>query len=492
MTKSGSKAILNLMEPKLLLVGDQRICPQVAYVMDWQNYELVEQLTDAEPYRDYQIVVCAFKKKSKQFVKVKDKTLKIRYLDDLCRELDLQERTNPLTVTPLSTQPQSLWRRLCHRVKTGTLGLAIVRRLKRHLTFRNFKLINQLPVATLRLSEMLIKTLYSPPTKIICQRLENIGYLNFDGSFSGCCPAWLPAYGNVHDDDLDAIYNSVRARIIRLSALNGSYCLCNLSACEFAKYGEQPVIKPLQTPDYPQELVIAIDRTCNLRCPSCRREYYTELSPEEKDTAQRALQALQRSGWLAKSKLLNLAGDGEVFHSQYYRQLLLTDLKRSQIHLLTNGTLFNEHNWQLIKDKYARISVSVSLDAASAQTFNKLRGGDYQQLLQNLTLLSNLRQTGAIAFLEFRFVVQRDNYREIPAFVAFGKRFHADVLLFSRLNNWRSFTPREYRTKSLMLKNKCLARELYTVLQDPALQDPIVDLTAFQPYLANSAKRYSE
>ena len=73
------------MEQKLLLVGEPRICPQVAYIMDWQNFEQVEQLTDVEKYRDYKIVVCAFKKKSKRLIKVKDKTLEIIYFDDICR-----------------------------------------------------------------------------------------------------------------------------------------------------------------------------------------------------------------------------------------------------------------------------------------------------------------------------------------------------------------------------------------------------------------------
>ncbi len=294
--------------------------------------------------------------------------------------------------------------------------------------------------------------------------------------------------------DLDSIYNSVLARIIKLSSLNRSYCLCNLQTCEFAKYADitRDVPECYSTTDYPQELVVAIDRTCNLKCPSCRKDYYTKPNAREQEITERAVNELERSGWLEKSELLNLAGDGEVFHSPIYRRILTSNVKRKQIHILTNGTLFNEQNWQLLKGKYERIGVSVSLDSATEATFRKLRGGDYRQLLKNLEMLSNLRQMESIAFLEFRFVVQKDNYREIPVFVEFGKRFHADVLLYSRLNNWRSFTTKEYREKSLLIKHKYLTRELYEVLQDPILRDPIVDLTAFQLYLVNSAKRYDK
>ena len=482
------------MQQKILLVGDPRICPQVAYVMDWQNFAMVEQLTDTDQYRDYKIVVCAFKKKSKRLVKIKDKTLDIIYLDDICRELDAEEQRTTLSPKSTTDKKVPLWRRIFDRIKAREVGLAIIRSLKRPVTLRNFKIINQLPLRSLRWSEVFIKVLYSRPTNIICDRLERLAYLNFDGNVFGCCPYWVMPYGNVKDRDLTNLYNGVLARIIKLSSLNRSYCLCKLQACEFAKYAAAVRTMPEQlgTADHPQELVVAIDRTCNLKCPSCRREYYTKLDDTEEQTAKRMLDELKNTGWLKKSELLNVAGDGEVFHSPIYRQLLTADTQRKQIHILTNGTLFNEQNWQLLKDKYERVGVSVSLDSASEATFKRLRGGDYQQLLKNLTMLSNLRQTGAIAFLEFRFVVQRDNYREIPAFVEFGKRFNADVLLYSRLNNWRSFTEKEYRRKSLIIKNKYLTRELYAVLQDPILCDPIVDLTAFQPYLNASAKRNDE
>ena len=56
-----------MMMQKILLVGDPRICPQVAYVMDWQDYEMVERLDDVDKYHDYKIVICDFKRKRKKY-----------------------------------------------------------------------------------------------------------------------------------------------------------------------------------------------------------------------------------------------------------------------------------------------------------------------------------------------------------------------------------------------------------------------------------------
>ncbi len=72
MTKSASKVILDVMAPKILLVGDKWICPQVAYVMGWQNYVMVEQLAgaDVNKYADYKIVICAFKRHRRRYAPV--------------------------------------------------------------------------------------------------------------------------------------------------------------------------------------------------------------------------------------------------------------------------------------------------------------------------------------------------------------------------------------------------------------------------------------
>ncbi len=59
-------------QQKTLFVGNERICKQVAYVLDVQDYAFAEKLTkqNLNQYRDCQIYVCDFKRKSRKFVKV--------------------------------------------------------------------------------------------------------------------------------------------------------------------------------------------------------------------------------------------------------------------------------------------------------------------------------------------------------------------------------------------------------------------------------------
>ncbi len=461
--------------------------------MDWQDYAQVEQLTDLEPYRDHKIVVCAFKNKSKRLVRVKDKTLNITYLDDICAQLDAEANQANL-FKPLAAKPDRLWRRIIDRIKSGEVGLAILRKFKRHITLRNCKIINRLPVNTLCLSEMLIKVLFSQPTNISCDSLLVNAYIDAKQDLYACCSAWQPPFGNLTQADLTAVYDGHRARIIKLSALNHSYCFCNLRLCEKVNYTATPIttLSVLKTAPRPTgSLALGFDKSCNLRCTTCRKDYYTADTVTQKYN-QQLLKKLLASGWLSACSCLVLASDGEVWYGTAYKQLLMKDLKRPQVHILSNGTLFTRQNWELIKNKYSQIAVEISVDAATAATYQKIRGGDFQQLLRNLEMLGELRANNEIKYFELNFVVQKENYTEMVAFVALGKSLHADRVHFTRLNNLGAFTLNEYRKKALIVKHQYLTRELYTILQDPIFKEPVVDIVAFQPYLANSAKYYGK
>ncbi len=476
---------------KILLVGDARICPQVAYVMDWQNYEQVDRLTDVNKYAGYKIVVCDFKRHWRRYLPSRGGG-RYFYLDDICRELDQQEQWQSAPITPLTAKPRSLWRRINDHIRAGTVGIAMVRRLKRHLTLRNFKLIDRLPVASLRLSELLIKVLYSRPINVACDRLETEARAFDRGELRGCCDVKVP-FGFISGSNGLEIYDDVRARIVKLSSLNRSYCLCDLSICQYVKY--TPAVnydlKELRRREYPVTFVLVTDKTCNLKCPSCRPNYIT-TNDVQNEHIQKVHQDLLTAGWFAKVDDLMVAGMGEAFYSPHYRQLLTKYLQREQITIYSNGTLFNESNWNLIKSRYQKISVTISVDAVTAETYRKLRGGDFTQLLKNLNFISELRKTGQIVHFELCFVVQRDNYHEMAGFVRFSQALLADRVHFLRLGDWGALRPKQYRQKCMLIKNKYLARELYDVLQDPIFKDPRVDLTALQPYLANSAKRYGK
>ncbi len=478
---------------KILLVGDTRICPQVAYVMGWQNYEQVNRLTDADvnKYADHKIVICDFKRRRRRYLSTKGGG-RYLYLDDICRQLDIAEQQKPSLKDPVQIEPKSLLARIMDRIKTGQVGLAIVRRMKRPFTLRNFWIINKLPLESLKLSEMLIKVLYSKPTNIVCDHLYTWVEVDYNHNLSGCCMGLVPPFGNIVNADLWQLYNGYRARVIKLSALNHTYCLCDFRKCQCVEHkGDVNLALDLRaTSDYPLTLNLATDKTCNLKCRSCRLDYVTN-SNAKNEQIQAVHHKLLSAGWLTKAENVSIIM-GEALYSPNYLSLLTSDWQRQQIGLTTNGLLFTPSKWEQIKDKYRVFNIGVSIDAATAATYYQLRGGDFAQLLKNLDFMRELHEQNKIHYWQINFVVQRDNYREMVDFVKLGKKLRVDRIHFRRLDNWGTMRPKQYRHKCLVIKNQYLARELYAVLQDPIFKDPIVDLTAFQPYLANSTKRYGE
>ena len=73
-------------------------------------------------------------------------------------------------------------------------------------------------------------------------------------------------------------------------------------------------------------------------------------------------------------------------------------------------------------------------------------------------------------------VVQQNNYREMPAFVELGRRFNADIIYFSRLSDWGSFTEGELKWRQIHDKRHIEFNEFVQTLRKPILQDKDIEL----------------
>ncbi|MCM1404670.1 MAG: hypothetical protein NC133_04215, partial [Prevotella sp.] len=392
------------------------------------------------------------------------KGLNILYLDDICRQIDDEYYAN-------------------HEYKERNQKY-----LRQQICKGNLKALRKLKPSALLLYVLRAK----PKNNIYCTRLETDIRVAESNHIKGCCSVTVP-FGSIRDDELDKIYSSTYSRIVKLSSLNRSYCLCDLNRwCEgYCAKEKTTSTVSWQTPNYPKYIFLSFDRSCNLNCKACRNER-SDIDDITKQQVALVATKLQRSGYLEETDNLVMAGMGEVFYSPYYRQLLTTNLQRQQIEILSNGTLFNEDNWRLVAGKYKTIDVNISVDAATAETYQKLRGADFNNLMKNLTMLSDLHRKKQIRKYKLNFVVQRDNFREMPAFVQLGRSLGVDRVYFQRMNYFKNsvYTPQEFLDKCLIIDNQYLDYELWCVLQDPIFQDPIAYLKGLQRYISASEKRY--
>lgn len=174
-----------------------------------------------------------------------------------------------------------------------------------------------------------------------------------------------------------------------------------------------------------------INERCNLRCTHCYQEDYSpdgEMSLDElKAIADKLIKALIK--WNKKGKIA-LTG-GEPFLKPELFPLLEYLDQRPQIanlYILTNGTLITKEICNKICAIKKVSRVQVSLDGATAETHDFIRGrGNFKKALKGIELLgdSNIK-------VNLMYTVQRGNKEEIPALFDLAAHLGINSLLIER------------------------------------------------------------
>jgi len=346
----------------------------------------------------------------------------------------------------------------------------------------------------------------------ICPNPFLYAELRSDGSVVPCCYLGT-SFGNLHKEPLPAIWNSSPAQALRASILDGSYRFCDADKCAgmqkalWRDSATQPLSPAYQTPyelllrddlrdgrlpwiekwtpddDTPGPGIISLedDPSCNLSCPSCRTAPFALPRGESarlEAAHSRIVAHLDEIGgeiWIC--------GAGDPFASRAYRKLLreFDADAHPRIHLRidTNGMLLTPAMWRRTLGRYPQAVslLAVSVDAADAETYARLRrGGDWERLTRNLEFLGEMRLRHPTMRFILRMIVQRDNFLQMPAFVALAQRFHADMAVFSRLDNWGASDSKIWQELAVHRPQHPRFAQLLDTLRVPALHSSNVDL----------------
>jgi MoaA/NifB/PqqE/SkfB family radical SAM enzyme len=200
----------------------------------------------------------------------------------------------------------------------------------------------------------------------------------------------------------------------------------------------------------PTTIGFNIDRVCNLSCPSCRTSVIKNT--EEQIAKQQQIIDTVVANLIPKQSDCDLefitSGAGEVFASNMVmsvlQQLSLDKLPRLRINLHTNGLLAPSKWHQIQHIESAVCSVTVSIDAATADTYQQVRrGGHWPDLIAAMKFLQNKKQKLGFK-LRARMIVQQRNYAEAEEFYHLCQEFGVDRIEYSRLNNWNTWNRQEF------------------------------------------------
>lgn len=242
------------------------------------------------------------------------------------------------------------------------------------------------------------------------------------------CDGWLPIpVGKVQDfDSLEDVWNSPIAKVLQKNIDDKKFTWCAVEHCGIKRNSIRQQIF---------ELVINIDESCNLQCPSCRRDkimHINGLAVEQKTDA-----IIRIMSWLEKFEhpiRIRMSGNGDPLASVIMRPLIKNyqPLPKQHIELFTNGLLIKKQ----LADAAILPNIEqflISVDAGSAEVYQKVRvGGSWDVLLENFKFLEDCGFSNRVIL---KFAVQKNNYQDLQNFIDCCLRygFNANI---HQLDDW--------------------------------------------------------
>lgn len=338
-------------------------------------------------------------------------------------------------------------------------------------------------------SHMLRQTIFDRNCyELDCRTMLNHLEIFHGGDTRCCCTTFVKQnLDNIMEKSVNDLWNSAVHKIMCLSTENRTYSFCDKSMCplfvEKRLTEENGLERPYrQMAPVPEVLALGHDASCNLACVTCRRELCFAKG-EELEEVNKVTDKIKKD-YLPACRFLILAGDGEVFASPAYREIYESAAcNPGYIRLLSNGMLFTPANWERFRQhKTGKIMLTVSIDAASKETYERIRRrGNFDILRKNMKFAAALRKKGELCYFRMNFVVQRDNYLEMIPFVQWGETLGVDEVFFTKILNWGTYTAEEFARISMMEPDAVTPKaELREVLNHPVMKSPIVDLGTIQ------------
>jgi MoaA/NifB/PqqE/SkfB family radical SAM enzyme len=273
--------------------------------------------------------------------------------------------------------------------------------------------------------------------KQTCPRPFDTILIDRQGSCYACeCQSWLPqSIGNLQVKSLSDIIGGDMLQHLQGSITDGTYRYCNEQQCSYIKSGAVLHGRPERI----QHLRLAIDNSCNLRCPSCRKDMIFHNTGSAYKLGTRLADKI--NDWLHRHEhpvQVHIGSDGDPFASHVYRHFMEKTPKNDNIKysILTNGLMFKEFHSRVpyVIDNLQELGVSI--DGATKDTYEKLRlGGRWEKMLEGLECMAENKQKHGFRFI-LHFVVQRDNYHEMEKIIDLGEQYGADRVWLNKIEDW--------------------------------------------------------
>ena len=159
-----------------------------------------------------------------------------------------------------------------------------------------------------------------------CPRPFDTILIDKNGSCYACeCTSWLPqSIGNLQIQSLENIIESDTHKHLQQSIIDKTYRYCNNKQCSYLLSDDEDVGWPEKTPSAQiKHIRLAIDESCNLKCPSCRTKL---IFHKDGSQFKKGIQLADKiNDWLSTYNnpvQVHIGSDGDPFASHVYRHFM--------------------------------------------------------------------------------------------------------------------------------------------------------------------------
>ena len=186
---------------------------------------------------------------------------------------------------------------------------------------------------------------------------------------------------------------------------------------------------------YPAVLQVALNNLCNFKCVYCtdqregNTEPRTQLEGKTWEDVQRALPF---------AETLAFHGISEFFVDKKFFDLVASCAAAgANLSLNTNGSVATPKHVELLTNYPGHLEVNFSIDAATKETFTRIRGWDFDRVIRNIkTYVEAFKARQRSTFMSVSFVITRSNVHELVPFVRLAKELGVQEVKFYRLHEY--------------------------------------------------------
>ena len=186
----------------------------------------------------------------------------------------------------------------------------------------------------------------------------------------------------------------------------------------------------------PRQLGIDMHGVCNVKppCVYCDWDFAKEQEGEFVDTPFTADTLREYGPFYTKSQELVNCSIGEPFMMRQFDDLMDTFASDGKaLEITTNGQILTDRNIQKLVGR--GIELYISLDAATEETYAKLRNNTFSRLIDNVRrLVSAKGGPGRGPFVNLVFMPMRANVHELEAFIELCADLRPDRVILRPLN----------------------------------------------------------